>query len=279
MTVVDDDTLAIRGELKRHSDEVVVAYRRWFDNIPKRPQYKGFLLVEYTMPAAAVYLYANGEIVIHRLALPDDLAIHREELKGHLGAERWKQWEVLIAEVGDHQDAAVGLWNEVGGRMEIAARQAGLFASSKPTQDPPDAYWPELFMASILQEPEVFAQKRVHGWDAVKVVEENYHVPSKHERDAVHTWVFESSNMVRSQSLESLRMFMKSWRDEALRAEPKIVGLSSERARIETNAKEFQKMLRDLQEEYVRAAKLSGACPTCKPMLESLGLTQQSSAP
>jgi hypothetical protein len=220
------------------------------------------------MPGAAVYLYANGQMVVRRPALPEGMGDHREELADHLGAENWKRWETLASDENAQLDAVVALWNEIGDRMAAAARRAGFFPSSQPMSDMPDTYWPELFIASILREPESFAAKKVHSWDSVKIVEENIQLPMstlRHSPESIHVWVFESSDMIRSQSPEALRAFMRAWEEEALRVGPRIMELSTERARIEMSAREFRSLLHGLETEYERTMRLPGVCPICMP--------------
>lgn len=251
---------------RKHWDEVVEGYRLWFSNTPTRPTYKGFLLIEYKLPSSALYYYANGEIVRHYLTLPLALQRRKDELRGHVGEENWKRWEALVADSNSHLDRVVELWGEIGSKIGEAARRAGLVPWSGPNYDFGDLYWPEQFVASIWNEDERFTEKKLHSWDAVKIVEETIQLPMgnlRHSAETIHAYVFESSDMVRSQSLEPLKAFIEDWKMTAATATPKIEALSIARARIDATAQDLQAKLRGLAEGYTRSSKLEGSCPSC----------------
>jgi hypothetical protein len=178
-----------------------------------------------------------------------------------------------VAEVNSHLDSVVSLWREIGERMGQAAREAGLFATSQPLGDFADTYWPEQVVAAIWHEREAFAKRMIHTWDSVRIVEEDRVLPMsslRHSPESVHTFVLESSDMVRSQNLGSLRAFLESWEREALRVDSRIADLASERSRIEARANEFRGLLETLRSNYSLTSRLSGECPTCRPWLGEL---------
>jgi hypothetical protein len=264
----------IIGQLKKHYDEVVGAYIQWFQDVPQRPRMMGQLLIEYRLPGAAAFYMANDQVLVHPLVFPKELERLQEGMRGHLGAENWKRWETLLAEVNSNLALVVALWKEIGERMAAAARRAGLFAHI-PTEPMVDTYWPELFVDAIWREPEYYLEKKIHSWESATIGEEYFAITLRHTLDTVQTWVFANSNMVRSQNKEPAEMMKNAWEEEAIRVEPIKKELMAERARIEANAKEFQSLLHNIEAQYARTSKLAGVCPTCAPLLAELNPSPQ----
>jgi len=265
----------VRSQLRKHSDEIVGAYDKWFQLVPERPRMKGLMLIEYRLPGAAAFYMANEQTLLHPLVLPEQLEGLQGAIRGHLGAENWKRWETLMSDVNANLAAVAALWKEIGDMLAPTARRAGLFAQSGPTDPMVDTYWPEMFVNSIWREPEYYEEKKVHSWESAKIVEEAYTIPMRHTLDNVQTWIFENTNMVRSQNKEPAEMMRRAWEEEATRVEPIKKKLMAERARIEGSEIEFQAVLRNIESEYRRTSVLAGACPTCKPWLDELNPAPQ----
>ncbi len=276
MAVAGNSEEEVESRLRRHFEEIVGVYGRWFAPPPERPQFKGMMLIEYRMPGSAAFYMANEQIIRSPLVLPVESENLREGLKGHLGVENWKTWENLMTEVNAHLDAVVAFWKEIEEMLARAARAAGLFAQSRPTEAVVDTYWPELFVNYIWREPEYFEEKKAHSWESVPIVEEQVQITMQHGFDIVNTFAFAGTNLVRSQSRESVEKMKKAWEEEAMRAEPIKKGLMAERARIEGNAKGFQAGLLNLVADYARTSELPGVCPTCRPWLDELNPSPRS---
>ncbi|MDA4122169.1 MAG: hypothetical protein OK456_03190 [Thaumarchaeota archaeon] len=239
---------------------------------------KGQVLVEHRVSGAALFFMANGETILSPLVLPDDFSKLTGSIKGHVGDERWKAWESLVADVNSNLTAAVSLWKEIGDRVATAGREVGLFATTNPMEPFPDTYWPELFMGSIWREPQYYDEKKAHSWEKVEIVEDQFFLSTGHMSEQIPTWIFDRSPMVKSQSKQSVEAMKKAWESEATRADPGLRKLMAERDRIDGSSREFQALLNNLQSEYAKTSRLSGACSICKPWLDELGTAQDLSS-
>jgi hypothetical protein len=236
-------------------------------------------LVEYRVSGAAVFFMANGDTLRYPLALPDEFTRIVEQIKDHLGGQGSKEWDDLVADVNSNLSAAISLWNEVRKALAVAARKAGLFAASAPLGEVADTYWPELFVASIWQEPAYYDEKKVHSWEKLDIVETEFTLNNSHSFDSFRAWIFADSNMIRGQSKKSVEDMKEAWQNEATRAEPSLRKLMAERVRIDEAARKFQVLLGNLESEYVRTSALSGVCSICKPWLDELNSSPISSSP
>jgi hypothetical protein len=270
MTVEGNREMELRSQLKRHFEEIVGVYASWFGRPAERPRFKGQLLVEHRVSGAAFFFMANGQHILQPLILPGEFASLVESVKAHLGDEGWKKWEDLVAEMNSNLSAAVSLWNEIGERLGATARKVGLFSASTPMEPLVDRYWPELFIASIWQEPEYYEGKKVHSWESAIIVEDEVTLFNSHQFDTFQTWIFANSNMVRSQSKHAVETMKKAWESEGTRVDPILRKLRADQVRIEESAREFQGLLGSLQSEYTRTSRLQGACATCNPWIDEL---------
>ena len=251
------------SQLKRHYDELASAYTRWFEYIPQRPQYKGLMLIEYRMPSSAAFYMANEQIIVNKLRLPESFTSFQDPLKEHLGAENWPRWESLASEINNNIDSAVALWNEIEGNISSSARSAGLIRQSGPTDPVVDVFWPELFVNAIWRDSDYYAEKKVHAWEDARVVRSDTTIPQRHGYDVVQSWVFENTNMVRSQNKEPADAMKEAWAKEAMRAEPLIKNLLAERVQTDAKAQDFRAMLQSQVTSYAQTSRLPGACATC----------------
>jgi hypothetical protein len=246
---------------------VLEGYRRWFGRIPQRPQRVGYILIDYRIDEAAAFYLATEQVILQELNFPKEIDAVQDSMRSHLGAENWARWESLAGAVNGHLRSVTAIWDDIARRLEPAGQKAGLFPSSRPTEAPVDTYWPALFVEAIWNDPHHFDSNRKHLWEGYEIVKDLAVVPMRHTEDTVQSWIFEGTNLARSQSRESLETIKEAWKLEAQRAGPLIRAKLEERAAIESQAAAFKRLVGGVVEDYQREGKLGGTCRQCEPLL------------
>ncbi|MDA4114226.1 MAG: hypothetical protein OK474_09290 [Thaumarchaeota archaeon] len=262
------------GERRRkHYEDIIRGYALLFK--PRTAEKAGAwpALIEYRLSSGVSYYYNEGKTTILHLEFPSELEGMRDQIKSHLGPN-WAVWEALVRDTKSHLGAVVAEWERILEELSRRARAIGLSPYEKLFDRPLDIYWPSMFLNAVWTDIGFYETNGTHQWQTTKVVEEQTPLQRGHFQDVVQTWVFSDLPWMLTQSKEAAESMKEAWKEEALKAEPRIWDLLEERDLLQDRSRALLRGLRRAEAEVQGYGRgLANACPVCQPLIEQLNGT------
>ena len=218
------------------------------------------ILSRHLLGYSAFYML-DGEVLLESPEADEGL---EKELKGHVGLAAWEEWNRSKSKAASNIQETASAWQRTASLLAPLAKDAGLITIQKFSSEEVDAFWSALFVRSIWTEQVDPADRSVLFWKDAHVAEESLVVPVRHTLDAVNVWVFQGSNMVRSQTREPVEKMKAAWKAVYDETMPEATRLSAQRDELLASSRVLQQGLKNLQDEVRRSGRLPGTCELCK---------------